>query len=115
MHAATRARAAKYLRQTLAGGERRDERESAAFQVFDRSHLWKRRMRERVERGDAIAKGILKSWRSDQFRTEAQQLQRRGAAVVEHEQPIADAVRDAFCVPACERSRSVFAAPRIDG
>ncbi len=115
MHAGPRLGTPEDLRQALARGERGHERQVAVAQTLDRAHSRKRGMVECAERVDALAKGVLEPARCRQQRPEAEQFERRVSAVVEHPQPIPDAIGDTFGVPARQRLRRVGTVPSVDG
>ncbi len=115
MDAGSCVRTPEDLRHTLAGGDRRHERQITALQTFDRANARKGSMVECVERVDALSQCVLEALRRREQRPEAKQLERRRADVVEHQQPIADAVAEALGVPARQRFRPVKTAPSVDG
>src|SRR6185369_8778204 len=89
----------------LARREGRHEDEVAAVQVLDRTNLRERRMFERVERPDPLAQRVLEAVRTAELGAKTQQLERRRAGVIEHEQSITNGVAEAFGVPAGQRCR----------
>jgi hypothetical protein len=83
--------------KSLSGREVRDERQPVAVaEVLDRPHAGERVMPEVAQTAHALAQRDLESRSGRQIRPEAQQLERRRAAVVEHEQAIAEAVGQAL-------------------
>src|SRR5262252_10316535 len=114
MHPGTRVPGAKDLRDALARGERRYEHEVAAVQAFDRANLRERGMIEGVKGVDALAQRVFETARAAELRSESEQLERRRAAVVEHEQAVTDRVAEAFGVPAGQRSGGGRMVPSSD-
>jgi len=72
----------------------------AIFEVLDGSNRWKSGVSERGEALYALAEQILESRLGRKVRAEPEQFERRSAAVVEHEQPVAETVRASGGVPA---------------
>src|SRR5689334_20041042 len=83
---------------------RRNQRETVvAFEPLERARLGEGRVFERGETLDGFAERALEPWCICQQRPEPEQFERRGASVVEHQQAIAQTVRDTLRVPARDR------------
>ncbi len=60
-------------------------------------------MAELIEPADLVAQRRFEAGKVSEVRTKAKEFEGWRAAVVEHQQPIAEAVREALCVPAGQR------------
>jgi hypothetical protein len=114
MHTRPRIRALEDLGHALAGGEYRDQRQVAGIQTLDRANSRERRVVEGVELVNALPKGILEAGGRREQRMETEQFEGRRPAVVEHPQPISDAVANALGIPARQGRWRVKAAPSVD-
>src|SRR5262249_30083630 len=83
---------------------RRNQRETVvALEPLERARLGEGRVFERGETLDRFAECALESRCICQQGPEPQQFERRGASVVEHQETIAQTVRDTLRVPARDR------------
>ena len=91
------------LRQTLSRRVHRHERQPiAVIEMLERADRREHRVLEVLQVPDAIAKYFLESGRRREIGAKPQQLERRRVGVVEHEQPIAEAIGPPGDVPAGE-------------
>ena len=94
------------LGESLARRAVRHQREIIVrLETFDRAHLGKRGVAEVTEALHPFAERGFESWSLRQVRVKPQEFQRRRAAVIEHQQPVAEAVRETLRVPARQRLR----------
>ena len=75
------------------------------LETFDRAYLRERGVAEITEALHPFPECGFESWSLRQVRVKPQQFQRRRAAVIEHQQPVAEAVRETLRVPARQRLR----------
>ena len=104
VHAVVVMGAAKHVGQPFAFDVRRNQRQAVvAFEASDRSRLRECGVLERCQTLDRLAQCALESRCIRQRWTESEQLERSRARVVEHQQTIAETVRDSLRVPTRDR------------
>ena len=84
---------------------RHQRQHAATVKVIDRPNRWEYRVAKELLALDARAEGPLEPANRGELRTEAQQLERRCARIVGHEEAVTEPVGVPLCVPTSQRRR----------